>query len=137
MASKIYSVVKDGEVLKELKTLAAAKKAADAENAEVFVDGECVYSPVPDSAEAAVTAPAEETVSTEEETAQEAVQQKDPEKYILLQKMNVRKAPSLKAEKLGTKAKGTVVEAILENDWLHLTDGTFILYDGGRFAKRA
>ena len=76
-------------------------------------------------------------MSTEEETAQEAVQQKDPEKYILLQKMNVRKAPSLKAEKLGTKAKGTVVEAILEGDWLHLPDGTFILYDGGKFAKRA
>ena len=134
MASKTYSVVKDGEVLKELKTVTAAKKAADAENAEVFAGGECVYSPVFDPVEdAAVTAPAEKAVSTEEEV----VQQKDPEKYILLQKMNVRKAPSLKAEKLGTKAKGTVVEAILEDDWLHLTDETFILYDGGKFAKRA
>jgi len=134
MASKIFSIVKNGKVLKELKTLASAKKAADAENAEVFADGECVYSPVSDPAEAAVvTAPAEEAVSTEEKT----VQQKNPEKYILLQKMNVRKAPSLKAEKLGTKAKNTVVEAVLEDDWLHLTDGTFILYDGGKFAKRA
>jgi hypothetical protein len=134
MASKIFSVVKNGKVLKELKTLASAKKAAEAENAEVFADGECVYSPVSDPAEAAVvTAPAEEAVSTEEKT----VQQKNPEKYILLQKMNVRKAPSLKAEKLGTKAKNTVVEAVLEDDWLHLTDGTFILYDGGKFAKRA
>lgn len=134
MASKIFSIVKNGIVLKELKTLASAKKAADAENAEVFADGECVYSSVSDPAEAAVvTAPAEEAVSTEEKT----VQQKNPEKYILLQKMNVRKAPSLKAEKLGTKAKNTVVEAVLEDDWLHLTDGTFILYDGGKFAKRA
>lgn len=134
MASKIYSVVKDGEVLKELKTLAAAKKAADAEDAEVFADGKCVYSPV----SVPVEAPAvEKAAGTEEDTIEEPEKQKAPEKYILLQKMNVRKAPSLKAEKLGTKAKDTVVEAILKDDWLHLTDGTFILYDGGKFAKRA
>jgi len=24
----------------------------------------------------------------------------------------------------------------IENDWMHLTDGTFILYDGGKFAER-
>ena len=32
--AKIYTVVKDGETVKELKTLAAAKKLADAECAE-------------------------------------------------------------------------------------------------------
>lgn len=42
-ATKTYAIVKDGEQLKELKTLAAAKKLADAEGAEVLCDGECVY----------------------------------------------------------------------------------------------
>ena len=41
--SKTYTVVKDGTELKELKTLAAAKKVADAEAAEVYCEGECVY----------------------------------------------------------------------------------------------
>jgi len=44
MANKIYTVVKDGEELEQLKTLAAAKKLADAEGAEVYCDGKCVYS---------------------------------------------------------------------------------------------
>ena len=43
MANKTYTVVKDGEELKELKTLSAAKKLADTEGAEVFCEGECVY----------------------------------------------------------------------------------------------
>ena len=43
MANKIYIVVKDGEELEKLKTLAAAKKLADAEGAEVYCDGKCVY----------------------------------------------------------------------------------------------
>ena len=38
MANKTYTVMKDGEELKELKTLTAAKKLADAENAEVFCE---------------------------------------------------------------------------------------------------
>ena len=42
MANKTYTVVKDGEELKELKSLAAAKKLADTEGAEVFCDGKCV-----------------------------------------------------------------------------------------------
>jgi hypothetical protein len=50
--SKTYTVVKDGTELKELKTLAAAKKVADAEAAEVYCEGECVYPE-------AVAAPAE------------------------------------------------------------------------------
>ena len=43
MANKTYIVVKDGEELKELKSLTAAKKLADTEGAEVFCDGKCVY----------------------------------------------------------------------------------------------
>ena len=41
--AKIYTVVKDGTVLKELKTLTAAKKLADVEGAEVLCEGERVY----------------------------------------------------------------------------------------------
>lgn len=46
-SNKTYTVMKDGEILKELKTLAAAKKLADAEDAEVFCEGLCVYAPDP------------------------------------------------------------------------------------------
>ena len=43
MANKIYIVVKDGEELEKLKTLAVAKKQADAEWVEVYCDGKCVH----------------------------------------------------------------------------------------------
>ena len=133
MASKIYTVTKDGEVLKELKTLSAAKKLADAEGAEVLCDGECVY-------QGTVTA-SEDTVpelSLPESVAEApVVETVTPEKYTLTAKMNIRKAPSLTADKLGIAQKGTVVEVTsIENDWLCLLDGTFILYEGGRFARK-
>ena len=67
MANKIYTVVKDGEELEKLKTLAAAKKLADAEGAEVYCDGKCVYegtgSPVEDKT--AEEKPEEKTVEAE------------------------------------------------------------------------
>lgn len=118
--TKTYTVVEDGETLKELKTLAAAKKLADAEDAEVFCEGECVYQP---------TAP-----SVEDETAEPV---KAPETFTLLRKMNVRKAPSLNADKVKVLGTGTEVEvAEVADDWLHLTDGTFILYEGGKNARK-
>lgn len=118
--TKTYTVVKDGETLKELKTLAAAKKLADAEDAEVFCEGECVYQPI---------AP-----SVEDETAEPV---KAPETFTLLRKMNVRKAPSLNADKVKVLGTGTEVEvAEVADDWLHLTDGTFILYEGGKNARK-
>ncbi len=119
MATKIYTVVKDGEALKELKTLAAAKKLADAESAEVLCDGECVY---------------QGTVTAAEDTVEETP---GLEHYTLTAKMNIRKAPSMNAEKTGIAQKGTVVEvAAVEGDWLRLTDGTFILFSGGKFAVK-
>lgn len=36
--TKIYTVVKDGEELEQLKTLTAAKKLADAEGAAVYCE---------------------------------------------------------------------------------------------------
>ena len=118
--TKTYTVVKDGETLKELKTLAAAKKLADAEDAEVFCEGECVYQPI--------------SPSVEDETAEPV---KAPETFTLLRKMNVRKAPSLNADKVKVLGTGKEVEvAEVADDWLHLTDGTFILYEGGKNARK-
>lgn len=122
--TKTYTVVKDGETLKELKTLAAAKKLADAEDAEVFCEGECVYQPAVDPVVPFV----------EDETAEPV---KAPETFTLLRKMNVRKAPSLNADKVKVLGTGTEVEvAEVADDWLHLTDGTFILYEGGKNARK-
>ena len=129
--TKTYTVVKDGNPIKELKSLVAAKKLADAEGAEVLCDGECVYL--------GTVAAFENTVpelfdAAPEETVTEAAK---PERYTLTAKMNIRRAPSLEAQKLGIAQPGTVVEvAAIENDWLRLTDGTFILYEGGRFARK-
>ena len=108
MANKIYTVVKNGETVKELKTLTAAKKLADEQGGEVLCDGETVY-----------------TASPIEPQAEEPVQaQPVPEKYTLTARMNVRTAPSLDAPKLGVAQAGTEVEvAAVENDWLYLTNG--------------
>ena len=124
MANKTYTVVKDGEELKELKSLAAAKKLADTEGAEVFCDGKCVYQ--------GAVAPAEDTV----EAAVVAEEQK-PEAYTLTRKMNVRKEPSLSSAKLKVLDAGTAVEVqTVQNDWLCLTDGSFILYENGKNARK-
>ena len=44
---KTYSIVKEGTELKELRSLASAKKLADEEGAEVFCEGALVYKPGP------------------------------------------------------------------------------------------
>ena len=44
MANKTYVVKKNGEIIKELKSLSTAKKIAQAENAEVYCGDELVYS---------------------------------------------------------------------------------------------
>ena len=128
-SNKTYTVVKDGEALKELKTLAAAKKLADAEGAEVLCDGECVYQ----GAVSGVKDTVEETVIEAPTPASTPT----PEHYTLTSKMNIRKAPSLDAEKAGIAQKGTVVEvAAIKDDWMHLTDGTFVLFGAGKFAVK-
>ena len=112
--TKTYTVVKDGSPIKELKSLAAAKKLADAEGAEVFCDGECVYSG---------------TEMVPEISA--------PMRYRLKALMNVRKEPSIRSEKLGQKSAGSDVSVLeLANDWLRLEDGGYILFEGGKFAEK-
>jgi hypothetical protein len=125
--NKTYIVVKDGEELKELKTLAAAKKLADAEGATVVCNGATVYPDAPD-----------ELATAEPEN--EPVDQPEPEKYTLTAKMNIRLAPSLDADKVGVAEPGTVVEVLgIENDWLRVKNGAgevFILFGGGKYARK-
>lgn len=127
--NKTYIVVKDGEELKELKSLAAAKKLADAEGGIVVCNGATVYPGVVDAQTPAehTPVPVEQLVSV-------------PEKYTLTAKMNIRTAPSLKADKVGVADTGTVVEVIgIENDWLRVKNGAgvvFILYGGGKYARK-
>ena len=127
----------NGEELSTLKTLAAAKKLADEEGGTVLCDGECVYK-------ATKSVPAEpEQISEETVEPAEVVETVEPaevknvEKYRLKTLMNIRKEPAMSGAKVGTAPAGTVVAVReVKNDWLHLTDGTFILYGAGRFAER-
>ena len=127
--NKTYIVVKDGEELKELKSLAAAKKLADAEGALVICNGATVYTDAPD--ELATAEPESEPVDQPEPV---------PEKYTLTAKMNIRLAPSLDADKVGVAEPGTVVEVLgIENDWLRVKNGAgevFILFGGGKYARK-
>ena len=60
------------------------------------------------------------------------------ERYRLKNLMNVRERPSMEAAILGTIAEGTAVDVLkVEDDWLCLADGSFILYGGGRWAEKA
>ena len=176
-SNKTYIVTKNGEELEQLKTLAAAKKLADAEGAEVYCDGECVYradtvnggttadhdgtttdaghtdesqedkaeTESPEVTEAQSTAEEAEK-TTEIVTADPIVAEKPKqpfvatpatEQYRLKKFMNVRAKPSLDAKIKTTKPAGTVVRIlVLENDWLHLADGTFIFYKNGEHAEK-
>ena len=126
--NKTYTVVKNGEELKELKTLAAAKKLADDQGGEVMCEGAVVYH--------AVSPIEPEPEKTEEVKAPV----KEMEKYTLLSKMNIRTAPSLEADKVGIAEAETVVEVLaIEDDWLRVRNGAgvvFILYGGGKYARK-
>ena len=123
--NKTYTVVKNGEELKELKTLTAAKKLADEQSGEVVFEGTVVYTAVP---------------PVEPEIAEVKAPDKEAEKYTLLSKMNIRTAPSLKADKVGVAEAGTVIEVLaIEDDWLRVRNGAgvvFILYGGGKYARK-
>ncbi len=138
--AKTYTVVKDGIELKELKTLPAAKKLADAEGAEVMCEGEVVYSPDLSDTVTDSTPSAEEDTTVEEvkaDTEEISTVEETLDHYTLTTRMNVRKEPSTSATKLRIAEKGATVEvASIQNDWLCLTDGSFILYGGGKYAVK-
>ena len=126
---KTYVVVKNGVEIQRLNTLIAARKLADEEGAEVFCDGLSIYKAV------------EEIVHVEpivaEEPKQIEVEEPKTEKYRLKALMNVRKKPDLESEILGTKPVGTVVRVLgVEEGWLHLIDGSYILFEEGKYAEK-
>ncbi len=170
-SNKTYIVTKNGEELEQLKTLAAAKKLADSEGAEVYCECECVYRA--DTVHDGTTANHDGTTTEDEHTAENSENIESPEtdentseaeqtteivtaepivaetpkqpfvaapqtdQYRLKKLMNVRAKPSMDAKIKTTKPSGTVVRVLaLENDWLHLADGTFILYQNGEFAEK-
>lgn len=134
-AKKTYTVMKDGEEIEKLTTLVAAKKLADAEGAEVFCEGECVYKGAVKDAPETVIVHADPVVA--EKPKQPEVPEPETERYRLKTLMNVRKKPSMYAEILSTKPKDTVVRVLgVEDGWLHLIDGSFILYEDGKYAEK-
>lgn len=138
---KTYTVKKDGEEIEQLKTLVAAKKLADAEGAEVFCEGECVYKGAVKDEPEAQHAPETVIVHADPVVAEKPRQPEVPEpateRYRLKALMNVRKKPSLDADILSTKPESTVVRVLaVENGWLHLIDGSFILFEDGKYAEK-
>ena len=144
----------EGQELKTLKSLAAAKKLADAEGGTVLSDGECVYKATQAADEGQVAEQTEEHTEeqvvekTEEPVAEQTEEQEmtEPEplkeqptrkqKYVLLSLMNIRSKPSMRAPIIGQARPGTVVIAqSVENDWLNTADG-YILYGDGKYAEK-
>ena len=125
---KTYVVMKNGVETQKFNTLTAARKLADAEGAEVFCDGLSIYKGV------------KEIVHSEpivvEEPKQIEVKEPKTKKYRLKALMNIRKKPGLEREILGTKPAGTVVRVLgVEEGWLHLIDGSYILFEEGKYAE--
>ena len=158
MANKTYFVKKDGEIIKELKSLSAAKKIARAESADVYCGDELVYSAHGTEKEASVSVEKEvnndtdnaSLHDTEKEINNSAEKESDHSadpvssadddravKYRLKALMNVRTSPSLSSRKIATLLPGTIVTvANIKNDWLHLTNGSCILYANGKYAEK-
>lgn len=127
--TKEYVVKKDGEVLKTYRSLPAAKQLAEKEMANVYCENICIYRTVPDEEEAVAEVKNQETI--------DASLPIPPAKFRLTHLMNVRAKPSREAEILGTKKSGTVVDVdAVVDDWMYLSDGTYILYNGGKFAEK-
>ena len=137
-AKKTYVVKKDDEIIEQFKTLVAAKKLADMAVAEVFCDGELVYAGTAKQAQEVletVLVHADPVVA--ETSEQSEVTEPATERYRLKTLMNVRKNPSLDADILSTKPESTVVHVLgIENGGLHLMDGSFILYENGKYAEK-
>lgn len=131
--AKIYAVVKDGETLREVKTLTAAKKLAEEEGAEVLCDGVKVY-PSNSVSESDKNSDPENKLDTE--TMVLETTKKTGGLYRLKSLMNVRSKPSLSASILNAKPAGSVVAVeSVTNNWLHLIDGSYILYSDGKYAE--
>ena len=150
MANKTYFVKKDGAIIKELKSLSAAKKIAMAESADVYCGDELVYSAHGTDKEVNNDTDNASLHDTEKEINNSAENESDHSadpvssadddravKYRLKALMNVRTSPSLSSRKIATLLPGTIVTvANIKNDWLHLTNGSCILYANGKYAEK-
>ena len=140
-SNKTYTVVLGDETLGEYKTLTVAKKLADAKQAQVWCDGKVVYEATATVPSPAVPAPSHATEegvdTTPEAEGDTAPKVAGAASYRLTSLMNVRDQPSLSGIILGTKPAGTIVRVVgIVKDWLHLTDGSYILYASGRYAEQ-
>ena len=150
MANRTYFVKKDGAIIKELKSLSAAKKIAMAESADVYCGDELVYSAHGTDKEVNNDTDNASLHDTEKEINNSAEKESDHSadpvssadddravKYRLKALMNVRTSPSLSSRKIATLLPGTIVTvANIKNDWLHLTNGSCILYANGKYAEK-
>ena len=166
MANKTYFVKKDGEIIKELKSLSAAKKIALAESADVYCGDELVYSALDTDKTLTDGTEKEGLVSVEKEANNDTenvslndtekiinnsaekesdhsadpvspVEEVSADKFRLKALMNVRTSPSMSARKIATLPPGMIVSVDkIKNDWLHLTNGSFIFYGNGKYAEK-
>ena len=139
MANRTYFVKKNGEIIKELKSLSAAKKIALSENAEVYCGDEMVYSALDtdktltDGTENEDACSAEKELNNDTENVSihdtemesnhsaekvsdhssdpvsTSVEEVRAVKYRLKAMMNVRTSPSLSSRKIATLLPGTIV----------------------------
>ena len=142
MTTKTYTVMKDGRSIGTFKTLAAAKKEAEGKRAQVVCGGKTVYEPHVDVAEphADVEKPhasaAKPRTAVAEPHAEVSVESRttQPKPYRIKSCMNVREAPGGRI--VSMLAAGIIVSVTEQrDDWIHLTDGNWVLCGHGAFAE--
>ena len=165
--NRTYIIMKNGVKIKTTKSLNSAKAFADQEQAEVFCNGEKVYEPI----NTAISVPIDEqkdeehspvsdeksteelkstedkklNVSTDDKKSEQNVEQevedRHPKAYRIKALMNVRKAPSLNAERIAAIEAGRIVNVYeIKDDWMKVKwyEGfAYILYKNGEFAEPA
>ena len=126
--NKTYVIMKNSVKIKTTKSFNNAKAVAEAEQAEVFCNGEKVYSaavntPIPapsNEQKQLLTSPVSPVYDEKVE------EQKQPEAYRLKALMNVRKEPSLTAKVLAHAEAGKVVNVHeIKDNWMKVN-----WYDG-------
>ena len=146
--------MKDGTKIKTAKSLISAKAIAEAEQAEVFCNGELIYqfTTKPDTTATTLEPMGQESVSvsndeempeqvnqTEAMPNKETVAEEKPTAYRFKALMNVRKSPSLQAEILDTAKRNTIANVHeIKNDWMKVSwnnEIAYIFYDNGKFAE--
>lgn len=139
MAVKTYTVKKDGRVLKTYKSLPSAKQLAEKEMANVYCEGICIYKVVPEEEDIRTADPVmEKTAETPVERQEKSTGSKSTyTRYKLTAKMNVRPEPSFNTRIVTVLDAGAEVDVEkIADDWMCLPDGTYIWYNGGKFAVK-